>query len=116
VTGEVVLVVEDEEASREMLEEFLTLESFRVKAATDGLDALEKMDDTVSVVLLDLLMPRMTGWELIERLRSEGKLGALRVVVMTSAPQEAPAGFLVMPKPLDLEDLVSTLRALPVRR
>jgi CheY-like chemotaxis protein len=116
VTRDVVLIVEDEEASREMLEEFLTLEGFRVKAATDGLDALEKMDETVSVVLLDLLMPRMTGWELIERLRSEGTLGALRVVVMTSAPQEAPAGFVVMPKPIDLEELVHTLRALLVPR
>jgi CheY-like chemotaxis protein len=111
VTRQVVLIVEDEEASREILEDYLTLEGFRVRSAADGQDALEKLDDAVGVVLLDLLMPRMTGWDLIERLRSDDKLGALRVIVTTSAPREAPTGFMVLRKPIDLPQLVSTLKS-----
>ncbi len=109
---EVVLIVEDEEASREILEEYLTLEGFRVRAAGDGQDALEKLDDTVAVALVDLLMPRMNGWDFIERLRSDGALATLRVIVTTSAPEEAPAGFPVLRKPIDLPQLVSALRSL----
>ncbi len=110
MTRDVVLIVEDEEASREILEEYLTLEGFRVRSAADGQDALEKLDDSVGVVLLDLVMPHMNGWDFIERLRSDGKLGTLRVIVATSAPQEAPAGFSVLRKPIDLPQLVTTLK------
>ncbi len=90
---QVVLIVEDEDASREMLKDYLALEGFQVRASADGQDALEKLDDTVRVVLLDLLMPRMNGWEFIERVRSDDKLGVLEIIVTTSAPDEAPTGF-----------------------
>ena len=72
----VVLVVEDEAESRDTLRELLELEGYKVETASDGKAALEVLE-TIDpcVVLLDLFMPVMDGWQVIDRLRTDGRLG-----------------------------------------
>jgi CheY-like chemotaxis protein len=109
-----ILVVEDEEDSRESLREFLELEGYRVETAVDGQDALAKLDrlaDDLCVMLLDLIMPVMDGWQLLERLRNDGRLARMKVLVTTSAAHRAPAGIPVFQKPLDLKKVVDAVAA-----
>ena len=121
-----VLVVEDHADSRELLVEFLELEGYAVEVALHGLEALARLrrGPRPDVVLLDLMMPKLTGWELMERLRLEPVLARqqLAVVVVSGAGpgRTLPEGIrAVVPKPVDLDGLIATLSALglpPPRR
>ncbi|HEY7956373.1 MAG TPA: response regulator [Polyangia bacterium] len=111
----IVLIVEDEEESRETLQELLELEGYPVQTAANGKEALERLDgiaDACCIMLLDLFMPVMDGWQLVERLRADGRLDRVRIVVTTSASHQAPAGFPVFEKPLDLDKLLRTVGAI----
>jgi CheY-like chemotaxis protein len=109
-----VLVVEDHNDSREMLEEFLTEEGFTVETAVNGLQALERLrrGPRPDVVLLDLMMPVMTGWDLMARVEEEPALWGLPVIVVSGAgsTRPVPRGIIAsIPKPLDLNLLMDTL-------
>jgi len=120
VTGDVshesiILVVEDEEESRETLREFLELEGYSVRTAGNGreaLDALSSDGDKICIVLLDLFMPVMDGWQVIDTLRADGRLASTKVVIITSAAHRAPADLPVFEKPLDLDKVMSAVERL----
>jgi CheY-like chemotaxis protein len=106
-----VVVVEDEEDTRELLRELLEGAGFQVKTAEDGLVALDVLRSTspVCMVLVDLLMPRMNGLELIHAIAADPGLAQLHVVVSTSAPDKAPAGIPCLPKPVDISSLLAVV-------
>ena len=80
-----VLVVDDSLTVRKITTRLLTREGFRVDSAKDGVDALEKMRDLIpDVVLLDVEMPRMDGFELARVMRSDGRLKAVPIIMITS--------------------------------
>ena len=108
-----VLIVEDEEDLREMMRDALELSGFTVVTAQEGQDALEKISkiEQLCLVLLDLLMPGMNGWEFFEKLRQRPELAAVPVVVHSSLPNRAPAGVTrVLQKPVLLDQLISVVR------
>jgi CheY-like chemotaxis protein len=110
----VVLVVDDEEDVRESLRDLLEFEGFSVDEAANGREAMERLDahgDCVCLVLLDLVMPVMNGWEFVEQLRSGGRAAHVRVVIATSAPQHAPSGFPVLVKPMDPTRLLDLVKS-----
>jgi CheY-like chemotaxis protein len=82
-----VLVVDDDRAIRDMLRIALEVEGYGVSTFRDGselLDALARMDEP-AIVLLDLMMPGVSGWEVCARLESEPLLfGMHRVIAMTA--------------------------------
>jgi two-component system, chemotaxis family, chemotaxis protein CheY len=111
----VVLVVEDEKDSREALQELLELEGYRVQTAVNGreaLDAINTSGDRICIVLLDLFMPVMDGWQVVDQLRADGRLDDTKIVIITSAPYRAPAGLPVFPKPLDLDKVIGEVQRL----
>ncbi len=111
----VVLVVEDEKDSRDALRELLELEGYRVQTAVNGreaLDALNTAGDRICIVLLDLFMPVMDGWQVVDQLRADGRLANTKIVIITSAPYRAPAGLPVFPKPLDLDKVIGEVQRL----
>ncbi len=109
---EVVLVVEDEEESRETLRELLELEGYAVETASNGQEALDKLEELeLCIILLDLFMPVMDGWKVLEQLRADGRLDKIKVVVTTSAAENTPTDVPVFVKPLDLDDLLRTVDA-----
>ena len=70
-----VLIVDDEETQRNGLASMITSWGFSAETATDGQDALEKLNNgPVQVLLTDLMMPRMDGFELLKRLGSQGSV------------------------------------------
>lgn len=109
-----VLLVEDHADSRELLEDFLTLEGFTVETACNGQTAWERLrrQPCPDAVLLDLMMPVMSGWELMRHVREDARLRSLPVVVVSGAgnAQPLPEGIrAAVPKPVDLGELRETL-------
>jgi CheY-like chemotaxis protein len=80
-----VLVVDDEKDIRELLRIAFISNGYSVSTATNGVEALESIrQDQPSAVLLDLMMPHMSGYEVVESLRDEGLLDLLPIVVLTA--------------------------------
>jgi CheY-like chemotaxis protein len=105
-----ILVVEDEAESRESLRELLQMEGYDVETASNGKEALEKLDALEPcIVLLDLFMPVMDGWAVLDQLRADGRLARLKVFVTTSAASNTPTDVPVFVKPLDFEKLLHAL-------
>jgi CheY-like chemotaxis protein len=108
-----VLLVEDEEELREMMREALEMNGYAVVATQEGQEALDELDrlEHVCLVLLDLLMPGMNGWDFFENMRKRPEFAHVPVIVHSSAPSLAPAGVTrVLQKPLKLERLLATVR------
>jgi CheY-like chemotaxis protein len=108
-----VLIVEDEEDLRELMCDALRLCGYTVVTAAEGTDALCKLDDIgpPCLILLDLLMPGMNGWDLFEKLRERPELASVPVIIHSSESSRAPVGATrVLQKPLAFETLVSVVR------
>ena len=112
-----VLVVEDHADLRDMLAVLLESEGFTVRTATNGVEALERMDEArPSVILLDLMMPVMTGDEFRERQLADPRYRDVPVICMTAAHDgRARAERLhvdeYFQKPLDFDQLLTVVRA-----
>ena len=107
-----VLIVEDEEDLRELMRDALQMRGYNVVTAQEGTDALRKIDDIGKpcVILLDLLMPGMNGWDFFDKLRERPELASVPVIIHSSAASRAPAGATrVLQKPLAFETLVSVV-------
>ena len=81
-----VLIVDDEEINREILGNIIESE-YKVDFAKDGKEALEKIHDKsdgISLVLLDILMPELSGFDVLKQLQEEGLLSEIPVIVLTS--------------------------------
>jgi len=81
-----VMIVEDDRDTREMLARFLELEGFDVREAANGQLALEALreDSRTCVILLDLMMPVMNGWQFRERQLEDTVLAEIPLVVITA--------------------------------
>jgi CheY-like chemotaxis protein len=108
-----VLIVEDERDLREMMRDALELNGYTVVTAEDGRDALAKISgiENVCLVILDLLMPVMNGWDFLQKMRERSELASVPVVVHTSAPGPIPPGVTrVLQKPILFDRLISVVR------
>jgi CheY-like chemotaxis protein len=108
-----VLVVEDEQDLREMMRDALELNGYTVVTAGDGQDALNKLTgiENLCLVILDLLMPVMNGWDFVDKLRQRAELASVPVVVHSSAPGPMPPGVTrVLQKPMLFDRLMSIVR------
>jgi DNA-binding response OmpR family regulator len=110
--GASVLVVDDERDIREAVAELLADEGYEVVGAQDGADALRKARQYhPSVVLLDLMMPGMSGWEFCARRRDDPELAGIPVIVLSALGGVQgldAAGYLQ--KPFELDDLLTAVR------
>lgn len=113
-----VLVVEDDEAIREVLTEALYEAGFEVHGALDGADALAVIatDSRPWLVLLDLNMPRVDGWTFLDALNaSNATQKNVRVLVLSAQPRAAelegkPFVRGVLAKPIDMPSLIETMK------
>jgi two-component system cell cycle response regulator DivK len=87
-----ILIVDDVDDTRELYERFMQFQGARVTTARDGLEALQSVTfDKPDVIVLDLAMPRMTGWETIRNLRANRATAAIPIIVVSGqrAKEEA---------------------------
>ena|SRR3989344_1257758 len=83
-----ILLLEDEELMIDLLERKLTQEGYEVSVAKDGVEGLEKMKKTKpDIVLLDIIMPRMGGFEVMEEMVKNGELKKIPVIVISNSGQ-----------------------------
>lgn len=108
-----VLVADDKESSRELVRTVLEHAGCVVEEAADGREALAKiMADSPNLVVLDLHMPGLDGFEVMETLRQDGRFASLPVVALTASAMQGDreralaAGFVdYMTKPISLNVL-----------
>jgi CheY-like chemotaxis protein len=111
------LVVDDDEPIRTLLAKIVEHEGFLVQTAKDGREAIEQIDaDGYNVILLDLMMPRVDGYQVLEHLRSDHPDLIPCTIVATAIPErdlrrQAITGvFKVHSKPFDITRLVADIR------
>lgn len=85
-----ILIAEDELKIRTLVASFLTREGFRVVEACDGAEALERFDesDNISLVILDVMMPRLDGYEACRRIRGASSVPILMLTARDSEADE----------------------------
>ena len=111
-----VLIVEDDEDLREMMAQLLTLEGFQAATVANGREALEYLHDTdkPDVILLDLMMPVMDGWEFRRQQQADPAIAPVPVIVLSALDQNRAATLdatAFLKKPLDFDRLLSLVRA-----
>ncbi len=108
-----ILIVDDDADVREALRLLLERRGFAVTEAVDGLDALETLErELPSVVLLDVMMPVMSGPELLERLRNDERYTEVPVILVTAWPRQAtalPGARAVVKKPVNIGELTQQI-------
>jgi CheY-like chemotaxis protein len=104
-----VLVVDDDEAIRDVVAEVLREEGYDVVCAQNGLQALRELEGNghTDLVLLDLMMPVMSGWEVLEEMQGNDRLSRIPVVVVSA--MSAPGVSEHLAKPIDLDRLLDTV-------
>ena len=115
-TERVVLVVEDDRDCLDAVCELLRFEGYRTVAATSGREALDYLRGPERPeLLLDLMMPVMSGWQLLASLRQTAGLAAVPVVLLSADADLKPrarelgvAGY--VRKPVDVETLLNVVR------
>lgn len=110
-----VLLVDDNEDIRQLYGTLLRREGYVVHEAENGQQALaflEYMDSEPCLLVLDLMMPVMSGADLLKVLRDSGRLEKQPVIVLSagSRPDDVPEGQLVIRKPVDPRVLISLVR------
>lgn len=111
-----IMIVEDDPDIRTMLSWFLELEGFSVLTAKNGREAIERLHEhtRVSVILLDLMMPGMNGWQFRNAQQEDPALAEIPLVVISGdgAIAEKAAGLGAegfLKKPIDLTTLLHTV-------
>ncbi len=116
-----ILLVEDDDALRQVLAEVRADEGFRVDATANGraaLDHLEHAGASPDVILLDLVMPVMDGWAFRDAQRSDTRLAHIPTVVLSASfPPDSPRmraleADAVLSKPVSIERLMRAVRRL----
>ena len=105
-----VLIVEDDVDTREMLGRYLELEGFRVETAANGRQALERLESgsEPSVIVLDLMMPVMDGWQFRREQAQRGEIAKIPVIVVSAAGKDRISQIdadAYLSKPVDLDEL-----------
>jgi two-component system chemotaxis response regulator CheY len=84
-----ILVIDDSPTVRQQVGLALSQAGYQVVEAVDGVDAISKVDTSVSMLICDVNMPRMNGLEMLEKLRTDARWKTLPVVMLTTEGQPA---------------------------
>jgi CheY-like chemotaxis protein len=104
------LVVDDEDDIREATRDMLERHGYEVVAVGSGAEALAFLShDTPDLVLLDLQMDDMNGWEVLGALRGSPRFRDVEIVVVTGSDASVAPGVRVIRKPFKIEALVAAL-------
>jgi len=113
-----ILVVDDDKNTRRLFRAVLENAGYTVSAASDGAEALDLMDsEHIDLVVLDIMMPHMDGYEFTKALREVENNLPILMVSAKQLPEDKKKGFLVgtddyMTKPIDEEEMLLRIKAL----
>jgi CheY-like chemotaxis protein len=106
-----VFIIEDDVDTRDMLAKFLELEGYHVELAANGRQALDAFQEGASacVIVLDLMMPVMDGWEFRRRQIEDARLKQIPTIVVSAAGRERLKQInadAYLSKPVDMDELL----------
>ena len=113
-----VMIVEDDQNQRKLMQTVLEQYGYNVILASDGVDGLDQLDKKhVDLIILDIMMPRMDGFEFTSTLRQSGCNIPILMVSAKQSPVDKRKGFIIgtddyMTKPVDEEEMVLRVGAL----
>src|SRR3990167_8082182 len=114
-----ILVVDDEPELLKALRVRLTAEGFACETASNGREALDRIKaQRPDLIILDLIMPEVTGYEVCRQLQDDPRTAALPILVLTAVPQRAIVqtaelgAATILHKPFDTAILLATVRHL----
>lgn len=119
MSNNIILVVDDEKNARETLRQRLEFENFSVVIAIDGDDALKKIQkNSINLVLLDVMMPRINGYQVCRDLKENPATKNIPVILLTAKSQESDkfwgkevgANDYVV-KPYDMDELLEKINS-----
>lgn len=113
-----VFLVEDDESIRQTMELVLESEGFEVHTACDGAEAMatiHKVRVLPDLVITDLMMPNMTGWELVDALHRLGRTSKIPIIVYSAVSHynegnRVLQGTYLVRKPVELDNLLNTIK------
>lgn len=111
-----VLVIDDDLPLRGMLAAALRQHGFQVLLAGDGAEGQRALTiHKPDVILLDLAMPKVNGWDFLQRLQETGHLGSVKIIVVSAHLRVDPQAILqmgvsaILPKPFNLPELIDVI-------
>jgi CheY-like chemotaxis protein len=112
-----ILLAEDDLEIRDVVQDLLEEIGCDVIPARTGKQALDFLSNDPrsppDMVILDLMMPLVTGWQVLEVIQRDPVLAAVPVVVLTAATQDRPSGVAaLLQKPFEVDDLLETIQRL----
>jgi two-component system cell cycle response regulator DivK len=118
VTGERILVVEDNEKNMKLFRDVLVATGYRTLEATTGIEAVDMASEhTPDLVLMDIQMPDLDGVQALQRLRADSRTAGIPVLALTAQAMHGDrerflaAGFDgYLSKPVDVRQLLGTVR------
>ncbi|MBZ5584506.1 MAG: response regulator [Acidobacteriia bacterium] len=114
-----ILVVDDSITTRSLEKNLLEAHGYHVRVAVDGLEALARLrEEPAGLVIADISMPRMNGFELLERMKADKKLAGIPVIVVTSMERREDqerglalgADAYIVKRKFDQRELLETVR------
>lgn len=111
-----ILIIDDDLAILEMIAEFLSYEGYEIITRSDGRAALACASECgPALILLDLMMPEMSGWEVAAALRAHARTRAIPIILLSARRDlgrtAAEVGAVAyLEKPFDLDDLLALVR------
>ena len=111
-----ILIIDDEQSIRELCKEFLEEKGYKITLAVDGQDALDKMEyDDFDLFLVDMVMPRMDGLELMKRIKKKRPTAVIIITTGFSSIEGAvkavhAGAFQYLSKPINAEELLEVVK------
>lgn len=112
-----VLIVDDDPPIRSLLSQIFRRLGMKGREARDGVEAIEAIETAVPrLMMLDLMMPRMNGWQVLETLRERELIGTIPVIVLTAVGAQRTGGLkdlgvrAVINKPFEITELTDTVK------
>jgi len=113
-----ILVIEDDDSSRELIKELLTFQNYLVVEAASGQQALNVLaENPVDLTLMDISLPDTSGLTLMKRIRSQEQYGTLPIIALTAyvSPADEAAALAAgatshIPKPVNIQRLLSEIQ------
>ena len=113
-----ILIADDDIGTRLAISDYLDLSGYHIITADNGIDALNTLEKYhPDLLVTDIMMPRMNGYELVRRIRQLSEFRLLPVILLTARTkiQERILGYqsgcdLYLPKPFELEELAAAIR------
>ncbi|MBT3351620.1 MAG: response regulator [Nitrospinaceae bacterium] len=107
-----LLLVDDEVVGLEIMKDLLESSGYQIETAQSGTEALEKFSPEIDLIVLDVMLPGMDGYEVAEQVRSHATHGDVPIIFLTALKSEEDKGKAIkagasdfVTKPVDIEDM-----------